>query len=422
MKILKENLSIEILNEMLKNLEPNFAKKLLDILLKTPDRNDFSKSHIRKIWYELSEHPGKSFGQNSPSYWTLRGWSIEDANCKRKQFQKSVPNMSPFATKTYENMINPKTGLIFTTEEIVAKIKSLRPINKEYWIAKGFNDEDAMTKVSEVQKNASHKSLAKFRAGLHSRFQNTEKYWTDRGFTTLEAREKVSEKQNTLSLSSRIKKYGLRRGILEYFKFVRKTANRLRHGAENKNPFYEINNEIKRKSVLTIYRKVKKDFEKFTPKEIEKMVKDEFVSLMKEIRKGHASIQSLFFFSPVYHVLKDMGFTTLIGYDGGKEFKIYYEGKKFFRYDFCIPSLNLIFEFDGTMYHNSEAQIRKDALKQELAEKSGFKVVRLPASANSVDLCKRILSELQSRGICFDKKSLNSRFYKKIEDSFFTQK
>ncbi len=113
MKILKENLSIEILNEMLKNLETNFAKKLLDILLETPDRNDFSQSYIRKIWYELSEHPGKSFGQNSPSYWTLRGWGIEDANCKRKQFQKSVPNKSPFATKTYENTINPKTGLIF---------------------------------------------------------------------------------------------------------------------------------------------------------------------------------------------------------------------------------------------------------------------------------------------------------------------
>jgi very-short-patch-repair endonuclease len=48
-----------------------------------------------------------------------------------------------------------------------------------------------------------------------------------------------------------------------------------------------------------------------------------------------------------------------------------------FRLDLVVPSLGLAIEVDSRRWHNSPARVRRDAIKTKLAEKAGFKLVRV---------------------------------------------
>lgn len=48
----------------------------------------------------------------------------------------------------------------------------------------------------------------------------------------------------------------------------------------------------------------------------------------------------------------------------------------FYRFDFYIPSLDLIIEYDGERYHNTEEAIARDKIKTEFCTTYGIKLVR----------------------------------------------
>lgn len=411
------DVTVQLLNDCIKNLEPAFAEKLLHEFQKYHVKDYVVVSDIKSAWYRLSNHPGKSFSRNSINYWILRGWSEEIALRKKHESQKLIPNKSPYSVKSYVGLVNPATQLEYTQSEIEYQIKSKRSINKEYWIERGHSEQDAIEKVSEVQRRLSQKSVEKYRAGEHIRFDVSVEYWTSRGFSEEDAKKKLALRQDTLSISSRVHKYGLRKGILKYLLFIRETAKRVAKDRYAENKSARIHSETKRKAILTVYLKAKS--QSYSPQEIQHMIDDEYRRLIKLQKGGHASMESLLFFKPVYHMLKHHQIEVNVGYDGLKEFKIYHTPKRFYRYDFCIPQLKLIFEYDGVNYHGNVEQKEKDEVKMSIAQKEGFTVVRLDAAAPAEELCNTILVELHRRGVETDRKFFNTRFYRRLADSDF---
>jgi len=58
-----------------------------------------------------------------------------------------------------------------------------------------------------------------------------------------------------------------------------------------------------------------------------------------------------------------------VGFGSKQEFKIYYTKTNFFRYDFFIKDLKLIFEYDGEFFHKSNHQKTNDEQKNKISRK-----------------------------------------------------
>jgi hypothetical protein len=109
-----------------------------------------------------------------------------------------------------------------------------------------------------------------------------------------------------------------------------------------------------------------------------------------QAKAGKASKESLVFFKPLMDRLSNIGIKYHIGITGNKEYFIWdKEYNKLFLYDFCIPSLKIIVEFNGSLWHYNknhskyfegnhpygllkEDVINKDKHKKQLALNNGF--------------------------------------------------
>lgn len=102
----------------------------------------------------------------------------------------------------------------YTPEEADFKRNSMRPIRKEYWMAKGESEESAVllalkTKTDNNKKGArASGDRPKDQIKLSS--PRCKEYWIDKfGFSETEAKKRVSEQQITFSLDICIEKHGL---------------------------------------------------------------------------------------------------------------------------------------------------------------------------------------------------------------------
>lgn len=128
---------------------------------------------------------------------------IKDKKIKRKR-------LSPFSREFWINK-----G--FSEEEADIMRNSQRPIRKEYWIQRGFSEEEAIKKALQVKNNNNKKgALASSKRDMHDIKKSSRRckeYWLDRGFSEKEAIEKVSEYQSTFSKEKCIKKHGDEKGL-----------------------------------------------------------------------------------------------------------------------------------------------------------------------------------------------------------------
>lgn len=91
--------------------------------------------------------------------------------------------------------------------------------SKEYWIKRGYSEEDAIIKTKEVI-NITNAKIWKKRRKYPELYQdvNTTQigYWLKKGFTEEEAKLKIIERQKTFSLETCIAKYGEVKGLEIY--------------------------------------------------------------------------------------------------------------------------------------------------------------------------------------------------------------
>lgn len=204
--------------EIIKNLEPNLMASIREKLLNRSDITSVKKCEaiVRQSMLTL---PG--VGMGGKKYWLSRGWDELSAEIKAKIHMKAINNKiirkSTYSISFWTDRINPKTGKKYTLIEAEFERNSRRPIRKEYWINKGYDDENALL-LAENQKKCNSRAGAKGsksrnidRIRAHS--HRTTEYWILRGYSKEEAKNKVSESQTLFSKKTCLEKYGEKKGL-----------------------------------------------------------------------------------------------------------------------------------------------------------------------------------------------------------------
>lgn len=206
-----ENNCIQIMNSVIKNLEPSTFQNLLEEVLSLSVNNN--KKEIEKYIRKKLKLTSKS-SKRSTNYWVLRGWNKDQAYVKSKE-HKQKNCKSVYSRNYWLEKINPTTGNLYTIEEADFERNSRRPIKKEYWIKKGYLDLEAQ-KLSKEVKNHNNKKGAHQSASSNIRRVTSKRcvdYYTARGYSAEDAKDLVSQVQKYFSKKICTEKYGEEKGF-----------------------------------------------------------------------------------------------------------------------------------------------------------------------------------------------------------------
>jgi hypothetical protein len=121
---------------------------------------------------------------------------------------------------------------------------------KEFWILKGYSEEESILKVKEVMDEIHKKTFKKFKENPEkyaSKYTTKVEYYLERGYSEEEAKVKISERQVTFSLKKCIEKYGEEEGKKVWDERQRKWMDNLNSKSE------EEKIEINRKKISGAY-------------------------------------------------------------------------------------------------------------------------------------------------------------------------
>lgn len=186
----------------------------------------------------LKEFFPKTFHKaKHPEYWVVRGHSIEYGIEQLRLFQEDVSNKISSKIKERKesgyNFYEDSPLRIeywlkrFDTEEANRKFDEYKQNSrqysiwcKEYWLKRGYSEEEAETEISKIQgRNTKEEFLkrhganfevryAQYKETLRNSFETTLNYWLNQGYSEEEARLKQSDRQRTFTLEKCIEKYG----------------------------------------------------------------------------------------------------------------------------------------------------------------------------------------------------------------------
>jgi hypothetical protein len=204
-RTIKEKIQ-DCLDNKIQNLHPNLREKLFVELQTIPEASNVAKckSHVIKI-LSIPE-----MGKRTKNYWIARGWSESEAHVKSKEKNKKK-GYSPFSQEFWLEKINPDTGKHYTESEADFERNSRRPIKKEYWLKKGYDEKESIKLAKERKEKNNIKGSKKSKniTEIHKIVsKRCVEYWMVKGFNEAEAKEKVSQEQATFTLKKCIEKYG----------------------------------------------------------------------------------------------------------------------------------------------------------------------------------------------------------------------
>jgi hypothetical protein len=171
-------------------------------------------------------------GSNGRSYWIARGWSDIESRIKvdniRSTYKKKI---SPYSREFWTSKINPNTNEFYTIEEADFERNSRRPIRKEYWISRGYTEQESQKLALETKKKnniaGNKNSCDRNENEIRANSKRCKEYWILRGFSEEEAKQLISELQITFSLEKCIDKYGFEEGTERWKERQKKWQNTL---------------------------------------------------------------------------------------------------------------------------------------------------------------------------------------------------
>ena len=202
----KKGLTIEEANNYIKKQKNNRsinAKKKRSI--------SFKDALIRKYGVEEGTIRVRSWNKLCKEYWITRGYTEEEA---KKQISNEQSKRAKNIDKKYFLEKGRKVSKKYlleqgkSKEEVELFYKERSYFCKEYWIKRGYTEEEAKEKVKNIQSINSKKSKHD-----KSTIILCKEYWIKRGYTEEEAIKIISERQRTFSKEKCINKYGYDKGI-----------------------------------------------------------------------------------------------------------------------------------------------------------------------------------------------------------------
>ncbi len=363
----------DIIEEKIKNLHPEVEEIIINNII---ERNIKAKHKIIKYVRETLNLP--KVGSDKRIYWEKRGWDQKDVENKR--VIKKMPS-SPMKIENWLSKINDKTGNLYTIDEANYKIKSFRKLNKEFWIEKGYSEEESLVKVKEYQISNKDKYITKILENPENYSDRTTTqigYWIKKGYSKEESIKIISKRQSTSSLEFYIKRYGEEDGSIRYNSLceLKKYNNSLQHyidkyGDDEGNILYS------------------------------SIIKKRMTPLLR------ASKESFIFLKDIYKYLRYNGVEKNDIYWGvghSNEWFINCNDMSLF-YDFTIPKLKLVIEYHGIKFHPNENddtvdrknwkclfsglsfddKLKKDNLKKDIIINNGYTYIDVFSNENLIN-------------------------------------
>ena len=138
-------------------------------------------------------------------------------------------------------------------------IRTLRPVNIEYWVKKGYSENEAILQI-EGQKMVSLRGciarfgelegVKKWKERENKRSEAGKKgsaniqYWLNKGYSENEAKIKLSKRQSTFSLEKCIEKYGEEEGLIKFTERQIKWQKTLYKNGKLKSGYSEVSQEL----------------------------------------------------------------------------------------------------------------------------------------------------------------------------------
>lgn len=199
------------MDKVIKNLKPDLYQSLLSEVLTSNVENH--KKIIEKFLRTRLNLTARS-EKRTKAYWLARGWTADESYVKSKE-NKQKNCKSVYSREFWLEKISPNTGTNYTEEEADFERNSRRPIRKEYWIKKGYSENDAV-KLAQEAKEKNNKKGAKNAASSTVRKVSSKRcveYYTAKGHSLEQAKELVSASQRFFSKDICIQKYGEEEGL-----------------------------------------------------------------------------------------------------------------------------------------------------------------------------------------------------------------
>jgi len=322
------------------NVNPSVGKYIINSCNndKCESGKNLNVNTIRQLAFlpfEIFREKNERINLNSKlnkEYWLLNGYSYEDSIGEIEKIKKQVENIGQNSIEHYQIVY----GMNF--EDAKFKHRSGIVTNLEFWISRGFSEEESKERVRELQKNNSLKFSEKRieNPGAYSAMTHTQlAYWLNKGFSECEAREKLRDRQQTFSLEKCIEKYGEEEG-----------EKRWRDRQEKWLKNYKRNNysKISQELFWGIYEKTPLCYK----------IKNEiyFATLNQETKTKEEESRN-------------------------NEYRLRLS-KKVILPDFIVFNEKKIIEFDGVYYHRATPENKKrERERDEQIKKSGYEVLHV---------------------------------------------
>ena len=271
-------------------------------------------------------------------------WQMNKYNISKEEAIEKIQKILDGIAETTANTINKMS--LFDRKALCCK-------NKEFWIKKGFSEEDsiklAKDQISNMQ-NAYFINRKKNPEKYIGKDNTSIEYYLKKGFSEDEAKEKLKERQTTFSLEKCIKKYGEVEGKRIFEERQIKWQNTL------KNKSQEETDEINKKKAITLESMITKWGEELG-KEKYKLWKLSITNRNNYIYNGYSPISQELFFK-ILEFINDKENVRFAEHQGevwamdeNNNYKIYY-------YDFCYR--NKIIEYNGDLNHANPEMFNED--------------------------------------------------------------
>lgn len=200
-------------------------------------------------------------------YWVDRGFSEEEALNEIKKLQSVNSKQVKNRVICDRKTMEKKLGKDGADEFFKRKSR----FNKEYWTSRGYTEEEAVANISTLQSkygNMQDPEKAKFNSCLCKEF------WITRsGMTEEEAEKIISQRQRTFTKEKCIEKYGLDAGLKRWEERQQKWQESL-HKSQNLHVGFSKISQNLFKELLSHYQEQDKDYVFFGSKNHEYGLRD----------------------------------------------------------------------------------------------------------------------------------------------------
>jgi len=316
----------------------------------------------------------------------------------------------------------------------IPKFPTNNPKNINYWLERGWDNNDSIVKIKEIIELQSKGIMSKIskenriinakkankarvkqikelqQVGLYNKSNPTTlEYYMNRGLSNDAAKLALKERQSTFSKKKMIEKYGEAEGMKKVQERNEKWISSLK---EN-----NVWGVLSKKKAVTLEKMIFKYGEDVGTKKYHNwkqsavQSKDNFIKRWGELglekysnmlekkaenTKTFTSKESIMCFQPILEILDSYHIDYFVGVENNKEYFLKDNSNIFF-FDLTIPALNKIVEYNGVAFHprkswdklkwdnwimpfknlSSEEKYKYDCYKNQVARNNGFEVLEV---------------------------------------------